>query len=218
MPFRQRWLVRPMQFGLMALVAEVTGRSITVRLDRAFHVMPLAAPETPGYPFLLAGIRTVAALAVAAVAWRLVRAHATATAGERLLHAVGGPRACAPRLRVRLSARLWLISFAATALLFLVQSDGEGISQGRWPLLAPWLHTYALPVFAVLAVAVTLGWGLVRDWVSEVERYAAVTFARAYRVVRAASVQLRRSRPHGDRAPRQLFGLAFESRPPPLRA
>ena len=207
-----------MQFGLLALIAEVTGRSITARLDRAFHVVPLAAPETPGYPFLLAGIRTLAALAVTAVAWRLVRAHATARAGERLLQAAGGRCARGPRLRVKLSPRLWLISFGATALLFLVQSDAQRISQGRWPLLAPWLHTYALPVFAVLAVVVALGWSIVRDWVREVERYAARTFARAYRVVRTGSARSRRSRPQGERAPRQLFGLAFESRPPPLRA
>ena len=30
--------------------------------------------------------------------------------------------------------------------------DTESVVAGRWPLLAPWLHTYALPVFALLAV------------------------------------------------------------------
>ena len=77
-------------FALLALVAEVTGRSITMRLDRAFNVAPLATPTTSYYPFLLAGVRALAALVLAAVAWRLVRAHATAAAGERLLRAVGG--------------------------------------------------------------------------------------------------------------------------------
>jgi len=213
-----RWLVRVMRIALLTLVTELTGRSITVRLDRAFHVIPLTAPETPAYPFLLAGIRTVAALALAAVAWRLVRAHATAAAGERLLHAVGERNARSPRLRPSLSVRLWLVSFCATSLWFLVQNDAERLSQGRWPLLAPWLHTYALPVFAVLAVVLALAWGLVRDWVSDVERYAAANFARAYRVVRANGGRPRHGRPRDMPAPRHLFGLSFESRPPPLRA
>lgn len=191
---------------------------MTVRLDRAFHVMPLAAPQTRVYPFLLAGIRILAALVVAGVAWRLVRAHATAVAGERLLSAVGGGRAKAPKLRVRLSPALWLISFSATALWFLIQNDAQQLSQGGGPLLGPWLHTYALPVFAVLSVVLAVGWGLVRDWVSEVERYAVSTFVRACRIVRTRSAPPRRCSPFRDRAPRLLFGLAFESRPPPLPA
>lgn len=210
--------MRPIFFGLLTLIGELTGRSITGYLDRVFHVMPLAAPETPAYPFLLAAARTVAALAVAGLAWRLVRAHATAAAGERLLYAVGGRRARAPRLRVRLTSRLWLLSFGATALWFLAQTDAERLSQGRWPLLAPWLHTYALPVFAVVALALALAWSVVGDWVIEVERYATATLVGAFRVIHDSCL-----RPHGrlllrDTAPRQLFGLAFESRPPPLRA
>ena len=80
-----------------------------------------------------------------------------------------------PRLRLELSPRLWLASFGATSLWYLVQNDAERLSQGRWPLLAPWLHTYALPVFAVLSVLLALGWGAVRNWLLEVERYAAAT-------------------------------------------
>ena len=180
--------------------------------------MPLAAPATRAYPFLLAGIRTVAALATAALAWRLLRAHATAAAGERLLRAVGGRGARSPRFRVRLSARLWLASFGATSLWFLVQNDAAGISDGRWPLLAPWLHTYALPVFAVLAVIVALGWGVVRDWVADVERYAHTTFARAFRVLGSLDAPVSRAGRSRDRAPRRLFGLAFEITPSPLAA
>jgi hypothetical protein len=146
-----------------------------------------------------------------------VRAHATATAGERLLHAVGGHRVRAPRLRVRLTSRLWLLTFGATALWFLAQTDAERLSQGRWPLLAPWLHTYALPVFALVALAVALAWSVVGDWVSEVERYATATLARAFRAVHHATLAPRRRSPCRDTAPRQLFGLSFESRPPPLR-
>jgi len=215
---RYRWLIRVMRVALLTLVTELTGRSIVLRLDRAFHVIPITGPQTPAYPFLLAGVRTVAALALAAVAWRLVRAHATAAAGERLLLSVGAKSARAPRLRPSLSPKLWLVSFSATSLWFLVQSDANRLSQGRWPLFAPWLHTYALLVFAVLAVVLALAWGIVRDWVSDVEQYAAATFARAWRAVRASGEPLRRRRPSDRRAPRHLFGLSFESRPPPLRA
>jgi len=216
MPLRHRWPIRVVRIGLFTLLAELTGRSITARLDRAVHVTPLAAPRTDWYPFVLAGIRTLAALVLAAVACRLMRAHATASAGERLLHSLGDQRARAPRLRVTLSARLWLLSFGATSLWFLIQTDAERMSQGRWPLLAPWLHTYALGVFAVLSVVLALVWSAVRDWVSEVEQYAAASFARASRIARAGRGPAIRRQAAGERPPRQRFGLAFESRPPPL--
>jgi len=205
-------------FALLALIAELTGRSITARLDRAFHVAPLAAPSTPYYPFVLAGVRTLAALALTTVAWRLLRAHLTASCGERLLHAAGQRHSGAPRPHLRLTPRLWLASFGATSLWFLVQDDYERVSEGRWPLLAPWLHTYALPVFAVLAILLALGWSVVRDWVADVEHYAAAAFARVCRVLRACAVLTRRQHVPDDRAPRSLFGLIFESRPPPVAA
>src|ERR687884_554155 len=113
-----------------------------------------------------------------------------------------------------LSPRLWALTFATTSLLYLLQTDAEGAVSGRWPLFAPWLHSSALPVFAVLAVVVALLYGAVARWLREYERYAAEAAERARRVVaarrdpppRSATVAL---------APRQLFGLAFESRPPP---
>jgi hypothetical protein len=200
-------------FALLALVTELVGRSITIRVDRALHVTPLATPTTPYYPVLLAALKVLVALAAAALVWRLLRAHATATAAERLVAAIGHR----PRLRVRFSPRLWLASFAATSLWYLAQNDAERVSQGRWPILAPWLHTYALPVFAVLAVLLAIGWAAVRDWLADVEHYAAVTLARAVRILRPAA-HARRARPADDHAPRHLFGLAFESRPPPLPA
>jgi hypothetical protein len=203
-------------FALLALVCELTGRSVTVRLDRALHVSPLAAPMTSYYPFLLAGIRVVAALALARVAWRLVRAHGTASAGEALLRALGQTRARAPRLRFRLTARLWLGSFGATALWFLIQNDAERLSEGRWPLLAPWLHTYALPVFAVLSVLFALGWGIARDWLEEVEAYAAAVVARVFRALRPVAVLPSQRLSSDSCGPRRLFGAVFESRPPPL--
>jgi hypothetical protein len=203
--------------ALLALVTELTGRSITLRLDGRLHVSPLAASVAPYYPFLLAGIRLVAALALAAVAWRLLRAHATATAGEAFLRTLG-QRGSHPQLRMTLSPRLWLVSFGATSLWFLVQDDADRLSEGRWPLLAPWLHTWALPVFAVLAVLFSIGWGAVRNWLQEVERFAASTVAFACRALRREAPERSHYLPCDDRAPRQLFGVVFESRPPPLSA
>ena len=206
-------------FALLALVTELTGRSITLRIDRAFHVMRLAPPSTPYYPFLLAGIRAVAALALAAVAWRIVRAHVIAAAGQRLLRAAGHRHLGIPRVRLTLSAERWLLAFGATSLWYLLQNDGwRVVSAGRWPMLAPWLHTYALPVFAVLSVLLSLGWGAVRDWLAEVESYTAATIARVCRILRGHAAPQRRPRPASIRAPRLLFGLDFESRPPPLAA
>jgi len=205
-------------FALLALVAELVGRSATLRIDRALSVKPLATTTTRYYPFLLIGVKVVAAFAAAALAWRLLRAHAMAAAANRLLATIGHRRpGYLPRLRLRLSPRLWLASFVATSLWYLLQNDAEPVSHGRWPLLAPWLHTSALPVFAVLAIPLALGWGAVRDWLADVEGYAAATFARARRILRPVT-RFRGPRPDDDRAPRRLFGLAFESRPPPLRA
>jgi hypothetical protein len=216
MVLSRRKLTAGAAFGLLALLVELTGRALTARLDRAAHVAPFATPTTPYYPFLLAGVRVSAALLVAAVVWRGVRAHAAAAAGERLLGRFGIARR--PRLRLSLSPRLWLYSFVATALCFLVQDDALRLSTGRWPLLAPWLHTYALPVFAVCSLLLAIGWGAVRSWLADVERYAASTLARATRLLRAAAVPPRRRVPADELAPRRLHGIAFESRPPPLPA
>jgi hypothetical protein len=207
-------------FALLALVGELTGRSVTLRVDRMLAVRPRVTPMASYYPFLLAGIRIAAAVALAAVVWRLVRAHLTASAGESLLRGLGHRHPGAPRLRVSITPRLWLAAFGATALWYLIQNDSERVYEGRWPLFAPWLHTYALPVFAVVSVLVAVGWAAVRDWLAEVERYATATFAIVYRALRhgQAAPALRRSRPCDDRAPRHLFGEAFDSRPPPLPA
>jgi hypothetical protein len=207
-------------FALLALIAELAGRSVTLRLDRALSVVtPLATPTTRYYPFLLAGVKMLGSLAAAALVWRVIRAHAMASAAERLLGTIGHRRRSSrPRPRLRLSPQLWLWSFAATSLWYLVQNDYERVSQGRWPLLAPWLHTYALPVFAVLAILFAIGWAAVRDWLADVEDYACATLARARRRLLPAVSRPSRPRRTDDRAPRHLFGLVFESRPPPLSA
>jgi hypothetical protein len=204
-------------FALLALIAELAGRSITARVDRALHVAPLASTEASYYPFLLVGVKIAAALGLAALAWRIVRAHSTAAAGERLLAAIGHRRPQpAPRVRLRLSPRLWLLSFVATSLWYLLQTDVDRLAAGRWPLFAPWLHTYALPVFAVLAVLVAVGWGAVARWLTECEDYAAATLACVRRMLRSAFVAPVASQAEDERGPRRFFGLSFESRPPPL--
>ncbi len=208
-------------FALLVVVAEVAGRSLTAHVDRIFHVEPLAPTSASYYPFLLVALKVVTALACAAVLARLTRAHAAADAGERLLAAVGHRQhRVVPRFRPGLSPRIWLAAFAATSVVYLVHSDAEEAAAGRWPLLAPWLHTYALPVFAVLAVGVAVLWR-VAGWLYDVEEYAASALARARRILSEAFRAL--PSPHAravdaDAAPRHRFGLAFESRPPPQPA
>jgi hypothetical protein len=203
--------------GLLALIAELTGRSLAYRLDVGRHVGYAVSPGKDYYPVLLICVKVAVALMLARVAWRFVRAHALARAGRRLLAAHGftGPRA--PRIRIELSPRLWLGAFLSTALIYLLQTDAEGISSGRWPLLAPWLHTSALPVFAVLAVVVALVYSAVSNWLADWESYARETAACASRLGHGVRLL---PRPTSRMAipPRRLFGLAFESRPPPLAA
>jgi hypothetical protein len=208
-------------FALLVVIAEVAGRSLTARVDRLFHVQPLAPTGASYYPFVLVALKIVAALACAALLARATRARAAADAGERLLAAVGhGQQRPSPRFRPGLSPRIWLAAFAATSVVYLVHADAEEAAAGRWPLFAPWLHTYALPTFAALAVVVAALWR-VAGWLYEVEDYAAKTLDRARRIISAALEALPLPHPRladADAAPRHRFGLSFESRPPPLRA
>lgn len=205
-------------FALLALIAELTGRSLTHRLNVGQHVRSSAYSGAEYYPFLLAAVKLGVALLLARLAWRFVRAHTAARAGRRVLAAVGKDAAPLPRLRLDLSPRLWALAFLTTSIIYLFQADAEQAASGRWPLFAPWLHTSALPVFAVLAVLVALAWSAVASWLREYERYAEDTCARANRIGRGAEPpRVAHSRTTAS-APRELFGLAFESRPPPLPA
>jgi hypothetical protein len=201
-------------FGLLALVAELGGRSLTHRLDVGRHVETPSYSGADYYPFLLAFVKVGIALLLARVAWRFVRARSSARAAKRLL----GRHGRAPRFRLELSPRLWAMAFGTTSLFYLVQTDAEGIAGGRWPLLAPWLHSSALPVFAVLAVVVALLYGAVARWLTEYERYAEAAVARAYSLVAAQAEPKPRHAAEVTRTPRRLFGTALECRPPPLAA
>jgi hypothetical protein len=216
---RHQRLLAASAFGLLCLVAELAGRSLTQRLDVGRHVRSPSYAGADYYPFLLAAVKIAVALMLARLAWRFVRARATARTGRRLLAAVGGRhQRSAPRVRLALSPRLWAASFLATSLFYLVQTDAERVSTGQWPLLAPWLHTSALPVFAVLAVFVAVLYGAVARWFADYEHYAEATFAHARRLASAREVASPPPRSEAVAPPRRLFGLAFESRPPPLAA
>lgn len=212
----QRLLAR-LALGLLALVAELTGRSLTHRLDVGRHVGRVSYEHGSYYPFLLAGVKVALALMLARLAWRFAKATATARAAHRVAGLRGPVRTA--RVPISLSPRLWLASFLATATIYLVQTDAESLAAGRWPLLAPWLHTSALPIFAVLSVVVAVLYRAVEGWLADVERIAADAVALARRLTAGAPPSAARPRPdRGDHGPRSRFGLAFESRPPPLPA
>src|SRR5690242_7469044 len=134
---RHQRLFSVLAFGLLALVAELAGRSLTHRVDVGRHVATPSYAHTDYYPVLLAVVKIGIALLLARLLWRVMWARSTEAAGLRLL----GGRAHVPRMRFQLSARLWLAFLVVTSVIFLVQADAERAELGRWPLLAPWLHS-----------------------------------------------------------------------------
>lgn len=195
---RQRWLAR-LALALLALVAELAGRSLANRIDVGRHVGPVGYAHARYYPFLLAGVKIGVALMLARVAWRFAKARKLASMLGR------------PRMRVELSARLWLVSFLATSAIYLVQMNLEHTTSP----FGPWLHTSALPIFAVLSVLVAVLYRSVELWLRDYEQLAAHAAAWMRRIAprRANPIDLHLAVP-----PRRLFGLAFESRPPPVPA
>lgn len=218
-PRRRTTLVGFLALALLALAAELAGIGVIHRLDLGRHVATPGYAQADYYPPLLAAVKVGIALLAARLAWRFARARAIERAGLHLLGLVGqrpGPRA-RPRVRLELPIRLWAVSFALTSGIYLVHADATGIaSGGRWPLLAPLLHTSALPVFAVLSVVVALLWQAVAGWLADYEHQARETLAQGRllvaRLVRTATV-----RPHGDlRTPLlRLIGSSLHQRPPP---
>ena len=77
-------------------------------------------------------------------------------------------------------------------MIFLVQADAEGAEVGRWPLLSPWLHSSALPGFAVISVVCALAWSAVRSWLADYEEHAQATVARALRLAGRAPLRVPR--------------------------
>jgi hypothetical protein len=205
-------------FTLLALVAELFGRSLTVRLDLGRHVPTPRYAGADYYPFLLASVKVGVALMLATLSWRFVKARAAARGARRLLDAVGARPARTPRVRIQLSLRSWGLAYALTACIYLIQTDSERAAAGHWPLVSPWLHTSALSVFAVLSVLVSLLYGAVSRWLSDYERYAEQTAAAARSLLRGLRAPSSPRVRNDFDPPRRLFGLAFESRPPPVTA
>ncbi|HWB22882.1 MAG TPA: hypothetical protein VG652_08335, partial [Gaiellaceae bacterium] len=65
-------------------------------------------------------------------------------------------------------------------------------------------------------IVVALGWGAVRNWLAEAEEFAAATVAFVRRFLHVVAGPPSLHHADDDHGPRRLFGLAFESRPPPL--
>lgn len=215
---RYRRPLSVLAFVLLALVAELAGRALTAGIDVGRHVRSPGNAGADYYPLFLISIKLCIALLLARLSWRLVRARATARAAQRALRVAGRPVASAPRFTIRLSPRLWLLFFATTSVIFLIQTDTEHAVAGRWPVLSPWLHSSALPVFAVLSVVLALVWHAVQRWLDEYERFAGAVAEHARRFFNRATGEPARPRAIALAPPRQLFGIAFESRPPPLPA
>jgi len=211
---RHQRLLSALAFGLLAVVAELVGRSLTHRLDFGRHVAAPSYAQTDYYPILLAVVKGGIALLAGRLLWRVIRARSAEQAALRLL---GGP-ARIPRIRLELSGRLCLGFFLLTSVIYLVQADAERADAGRWPLLSPWLHSSALPVFAVIAVLCAIVWRAVRDWLADYEEHARATLDRARQQAGRAQLRLVQPRVELVIPLRQIFGVAFDSRPPPLAA
>jgi hypothetical protein len=211
-------LLAGLALGLLALTAELAGRSLTHRLDVGRHVGRVSYAHADYYPFLLAAVKVGVALMLARVAWRFARAHAAARAAHRFATALGArQRRRTARVRIELSPRLWMLSFVGTSTIYLVQADAERAAAGHLSLLGPWLHSSALPVFAVLSVLVAIVYTAVGCWLADVESLAADAVAYARRLA-APAPPTPPYRLSDSLAPRSRFGLEFESRPPPLSA
>jgi hypothetical protein len=215
---RHQTLLARLALGLLILIAELAGRSLTHRVNIGQHVEAPSYSGAEYYPFLLAAVKVGVALMLARLAWRFVKARSVARGARRLLDAQGRATERVPRVRLDLSPRLWLWSFLGTALLYLLQNDAERVSTtGEWPVFAPWLHSSALPVFAVLSVVVAVVYRAVARWLADYERYAHAAAARASRRAGFPPVTVG-PKAHDEVPPRGLFGVAFEVRPPPAPA
>src|SRR5436190_7866570 len=105
---RHQRLLSVLAFGLLALVAELVGRSLTHRIDFGRHVAAPSYAHTDYYPILLAVVKGGIALLLGRLLWRVLRARSAERAALSLL----GGRGRMPKLRVVLSARLFLAFFA----------------------------------------------------------------------------------------------------------
>jgi hypothetical protein len=211
---RHQRLCSALAFGLLAVLAELVGAGLTHRIDLGRHVRSPGYSHAAYYPAVLAVAKVGIALLAARLAWRLVRAFAIGRTARQVTGVVAGGM---PRVRFTLSSRLWFAFFAVTATTYLVHADTDHVAAGRWALFFPWIHSSALPVFAVVSVLLALVWNVVQRWLADYEQFVedAVRLARhlTRRPQRAPFPRVRLQLP-----PRRLFGLVLDSRPPPLVA
>ena len=198
----------------LVLAGEVVGRWAAERLPLVGHVPKRPHDGLDAWPAIVIAAKVAIALLLARLAWRLMKAHRVASAGERALRLVGRPSRPLPA--IGLSPGVWLASFTAMSFLYLVPTSTGEAKTGCWLLVTPWLHSQALPVFAMLGVVVASLWRTVSRSLSDLERYG----ERLRQLIRSfgRAVSVRRRYRLVARTPRALFGLAFESRPPPLPA
>jgi hypothetical protein len=211
---RHQRLLSALAFGLLVVVAELVGASLTHRIDLGRHVQSPSYSHAAYYPAVLAVVKVGIALLAARLVWRLARARAAERTATGVLGVVRG----VPRVRITLSPRLWLAFFALTATCYLVHADLVHPAQGRWALFFPWIHSSALPVFAVIAVLMAVLWFAVQRWLADYERYAEDAARLASRLGRVRPPAAVFPRIVLAVPPRRLFGFVLDSRPPPAAA
>lgn len=200
---------------MAVLAGEVAGRWLVAHVPLVADAPRREHGGLAAWPAVLVATKVGLALLLARLAWRLVRARRVATSGERLLR-IAGSRGTRPAPAIGLSPRAWLASFTAMSLLYLVPTSSGEVTTGCWPLVTPWLHSQALPLFGVLAVVIAVLWRTIGHWLGALEEYG----ERLQSLIRSTygSVSAVRHASVAHLAPRALFGVAFESRPPPARA
>jgi hypothetical protein len=212
---RHQRLLSALAFGLLAITAELVGASLTHRIDLGRHVRSPSYSHAAYYPALLAFVKVGISVLLASLLWRMLRAHAIERAARRVAGSAGGD---VPRVRITLSPRLGLAFFAVTATAYLVHTDAGRVAHGPWPLFFPWVHTSALPVYAVLAVLTALLWSAVRRWLADYEQYAEDAARLARNIARVRPTAATFPRIVLAVPPRRRFGLVIDSRPPPASA
>ena len=75
-------LFSALAFGLLALVAELAGRSVTHRVDLGSHVATPSYAHADYYPILLVVVKVGIALLLARLLWRVMKARSTEAAGS----------------------------------------------------------------------------------------------------------------------------------------
>ena len=210
----RRRLAATAGFALLALLTELTGRSIVVRLDRAFHVVPLATPTTSYYPFLLAGVRALGALLLRGSPGASSRRTSPPSPRSACLAASGTGRTAAAAAAPAVPAPLAPL-LRRDLDLVPAPERRRPVAHGRWPLFAPWLHTYALPS-SPSSRSCSRSAGERSATGSPTSRsFAAATFESRAPPSWCRSGTLRPPpRPATTGLPRRLFGHDFESRPP----